>query len=63
MNGIFIGKHGMYINCKHLYYIFCYLCKLDYKNDTFIAPTLSWDEVKQVFVVAGIIKMYGEQVN
>ena len=58
MNGTSIGKRGMYINCKHLYYIFRYLCKLDYKKDTFIhAPTLSWDEVKQVLLAAGIIKM------
>ena len=58
MNGTSIGKRSMYINCKHLYYIFGYLCKLKYKNDTFIyAPTLSWDEVKQVFVAAEIIKM------
>ena len=42
-----IGKRGMYINCKHLDYIFHYSCKLEYKNDTFIhAPTLSWEEVK-----------------
>jgi hypothetical protein len=57
MNGTSIGKRGMYINCKHLYYIFRYFCKLDYKTDTFIhAPTLSLDEVKQVLVAAGIIK-------
>ena len=58
MNGASIGKRGMYINCKHLYYIFRCLCKLDYKKDTFIhAPTLNWDEVKQVLLAAGIIKM------
>ena len=57
MNGTSIGKHGMYINSKHLYYILHYLCKLDYKKDTFIhAPTLNWDEVKQVLVAAEIIK-------
>ena len=41
-----IGRRGMYVNCKHLYYVFRFLCKLDYKVDTFIhAPTLSMDEV------------------
>ena len=57
MNNTSIGKCGMYINCKYLYYIFHYLCKLDYKKVTFIhAPTFSSDEVKQVFFTAGIIK-------
>ena len=32
MNGTSIGKCGMYINCKNFYYIFKYLCKLDYKK-------------------------------
>ena len=39
------------------YYIFCYLCKLDYKKNMFLyTPTLNWHKVKQVFVVAKIIK-------
>ena len=58
MNNTSIGKCGMCINCKYLYYIFYYLCKLSYKKITFIhAFTFSWDEVKQMFVTAGIIKM------
>jgi hypothetical protein len=58
MNGTSMEKRSMYIYCKYLYYIFRYLCKLDYKKNTFIhAPTLNWDEVKQVFVVAWIIKV------
>ena len=53
-----IGRRGMYVNCKHLYYVFRFLCKLDYKVDTFIhAPTLSMDEVQQILVAAGIIKI------
>ena len=59
MNGTFIGQRGMYINCKHVYYIFCYLCKLNYEKDTFIYTlTLSWDEVKQEFVATRIIKTF-----
>ena len=58
MNNTSIGKHGMYLNCKYLYYIFYYLCKLDYKKITFMhALTFNWDEVKQMFVTARIIKM------
>ena len=58
MHDTSIGKRGMYINCKYLHYIFRYLCKLDYKKDTFIHSfTLNWDEVKQMSVAVGIIKM------
>ena len=57
MNNTSIGKRYMYINCKYLYYIFCYLCKLDYKKVMFIhAFTFNWDEIKQMFVTARIIK-------
>jgi hypothetical protein len=64
MNGTSIGNCGMYINYKHLHYIFQYLCKLDYKKYTFIhVPPLSWDEIKQVFVVAGTSKHVNEQVS
>jgi hypothetical protein len=35
-----------------------YLCKLDYKEGTFVhTSTFNWDEGKSVFVVAKIIKM------
>ena len=58
MNNTSIRKRGMYINCKYFYYIFHYLYKLDYKKITFIhVPTFSYDEVKQIFVTAGIIKI------
>ena len=57
MNSSAIGRRGQYVNCKHLYYIFRFLCQLDYKADMFIhAPTLSLDEVKQILVAAEIIK-------
>jgi len=58
MNDTSIGKRGMYKDCKYLYYIFRYLSKSDYKKDMFIhSPTLNLDEIKQMFVTAGIIKM------
>jgi len=52
-----IGKRGKYINCKHLYYIFCYLCKVDFKKDKFIhAPSFNMDEVMKLFVATGMMK-------
>jgi hypothetical protein len=29
-----LGKQGQYINCKHLYYIFCYFCKMNCQDDS-----------------------------
>ena len=51
-------KAGLpYVNSKHLYYIFRFFCKLDYKVNTFIhAPTLSLDEVKHEVIAANIMK-------
>ena len=34
------------LNCKHHYYVFRFLCKMDYENDKFIhAPTCTYNEV------------------
>jgi hypothetical protein len=46
-----IGKRGQYVNCKHLYYIFRYFCKMNCENEKFIqSPSLSFNEVKQLLV-------------
>jgi hypothetical protein len=51
-----IGKRGQYINCKHLYYIFRYFCKMNCEDDKFIhSPSFSFNEVKQFLVQAQII--------
>ena len=53
-----IGKQGQYVNCKHLYYIFCYFCKMNCEDDKFIhSSSLSFNEVKQLLVKAHIIIM------
>jgi hypothetical protein len=42
-----IGKRRQYVNCKHLYYIFCYFCKMNCEDDKFIqSPSFSFNEVK-----------------
>jgi hypothetical protein len=51
-----IGKRGQCVNCKHLYYIFCYFCKMNCKDDKFIYfPSFSFNDVKQLLVLAQII--------
>jgi hypothetical protein len=51
-----IGKRVPYVNCKHLYYIFRYFCKMNCEDDKFIhSPSLSFNEVKQLLVRAQII--------
>jgi hypothetical protein len=51
-----IGKLGQYVNCKHLYYIFCYFCKMNCEGNKFIhSPSFSFNEVKQLLVRAQII--------
>jgi hypothetical protein len=51
-----IGKLEQYVNCKHLYYIFHYFCKMNCEDDKFIhSPSFSFNEVKQLLVQAQII--------
>jgi hypothetical protein len=51
-----IGKRGQYIDCKHLYYIFRYFCKMNCEGNKFIhSPSFSFNEVKQLLVRAQII--------
>jgi hypothetical protein len=48
-----IGKRGQYVNCKHLYYIFRYFCKMNCEDDKFIhSLSFSFNEVKQLLVRA-----------
>jgi hypothetical protein len=51
-----IRKRAPYVNCKHLYYIFRYFCKMNCQDDKFIhSPSFSFNEVKQLFVEVQII--------
>jgi hypothetical protein len=46
-----IGKRGQYVNCKHLYYIFCYFYKMNCESNKFIhSPSFSFNEFKQLLV-------------
>jgi hypothetical protein len=46
-----LGRRGQWANCKHLYFIFIVICRLDAKVDDFIyAPCFSFNEVKGILV-------------
>jgi len=50
------GGRQLYVNCKHLYYLYQYFYKMDIHDDKFIhAPSYSFNEVKLLLVRAGII--------
>ena len=50
-----LGKKGKWVYCKHLYYVFRFLCKVDYESDKFIyAPTYTYNEVMCLLELAGI---------
>ena len=39
------------MNCKHLYYLYRYFCKMDIQKDKFIhAPSYSFSEVKELLI-------------
>jgi hypothetical protein len=53
-----IGGRHQYVSCKHLYYFFRYLCKMDLVQDKFIhSPSFRFNEVKRLLVRAGIINV------
>jgi hypothetical protein len=44
-----LGKHGQWLNCKHLYFVFTVIGSLDSDRDAFIhAPSFSFNEVKRI---------------
>jgi hypothetical protein len=46
-----LGRRGQWANCKHLYFNFIVICRLDAKVDDFIyAPCFSFNEVKGILV-------------
>ena len=42
-----LGKQGQWANCKHVYFIFTIICRLNAEVDDFIhVPSFSFNEVK-----------------
>jgi hypothetical protein len=45
------------VYCKHLYYVFRNLCKVDYESDKFIhAPKYTYNEVMRLLEFAGVVE-------
>jgi hypothetical protein len=52
-----LGKKGKWMYCKHFYYVFRFLCKVDSDSDKFIhAPTYTYNEVMRLLELAGIVE-------
>ena len=50
------ARSPKWVPCKHFYYVFMYLCKMDIDTHMFIhAPTYSYNEVMEVLELAGIV--------
>jgi hypothetical protein len=55
-----LGNKEKCVNCKHLYYVFRFLCKLKYDSDKFIhAPTYSYNEVIRLLELVGVVERLG----
>ena len=53
-----IGGRQQYVNCKHLYYLYRYFCKMDIQKEKFIhASSYSFSEVKELLARAGMITL------
>ena len=51
-----IGGRQQYVNCKHLYYLYRYFCKMHIHDYKFIhTPNYSFNELKLILVSKGII--------
>jgi hypothetical protein len=52
-----VGKRGQCVSCKQLYYVFEYLCKVDYTTDKFIHTlTFNYNEVMSLIKLMGVIE-------
>jgi hypothetical protein len=52
-----LRKKGKWVYSKHLYYVFRFLCKVDYEIDKFIhAPTYTFNEVMQRLKLTSIVE-------
>ena len=52
-----VGKRGHWMPCKQLYYVFMYLCKVDYAIDKFIhTSAFSYNEVMCLLELVGVVE-------
>lgn len=52
-----LGEKMLQVSYKHFYYVFKFLCKLDYENNKFIhAPTHTYNEVMHLLELVGEVE-------
>ena len=52
-----LGKNEIWVYCKHLYYVFRFLCKVDYESDKFIhAPRYTYNVVMRLLELASVVE-------
>ena len=52
-----LGEKGKWVYCKHLYYVFRILCKMDYDSEKFIHPPMyPYNEVMRLLELAGVVE-------
>jgi hypothetical protein len=57
MISMVVVKRGHWMPCKQLYYVFMYLCKVDYAIDKFVhASTLRYNEVMCLLELVGVVE-------
>ena len=58
-----LGKHGRWVSCKHLYFVFTIIGSHKFERDAFIhAPTFNFNEVKQI-LESGILAYHILEVH
>ena len=51
-----LGKKAKWVYCKHLYYVFRYLCKVDYGSDKFIhTPMFTYNKVLPLLELTSVV--------
>jgi hypothetical protein len=52
-----LRKKGKLVYCKHLYYVFRFLCKVHYESNKFIhASTYTYNEVMRLLELVGVVE-------
>jgi hypothetical protein len=55
-----LGNKEKWVYCKHFYYVFRFLCKVNYDSDKFIhAPKYSYNEIMRLLELAGVVECLG----
>ena len=57
LSKVVTGKEGSMGFCKHMYYVFRYVCKVDYITNKFIhAPTINYNKVLCLLELMGVVE-------